>query len=197
MRIPCAGDPLTIGKISRTFSDPSLFPDAVSGADEFTSYQALLEKGGSLKMVKGLRGMDLAALGMIEYMWPKVGPIRYKIWCPNPVARQTDGIYLHGTPNLLWELMNLRRKEISPTLLEKKGNPEGLVDNKNDAFDARKYILTGGGPGEYVETAREKWLKLKAELLERTPDLPFDSMIIYKEQFEREQQKKREVVSWI
>src|ERR1019366_8587761 len=106
MRIPCAGEPLTVDKISRTFSDPSLFPDTVAGDDKFTSIQGLLEKAGSLKMCKGLRGMDLLVLDMLLEMWPKTGPIRFRIWCPQPISRLTEGTYQQGCPNLLWELMN-------------------------------------------------------------------------------------------
>src|SRR3990167_4534291 len=134
MRLPCAGTPLTLSKVSRTWTDPSLFPDNVASEEKFTSIVSLLEKNGALKLSRGLRGMDLFVLDLLLEMWPKKGEIRFKIWCPNPVLKKTEGTYQRGCPNLLWELMNLKRKEVSPTLLEKKGEPEGLVDNKNDAF---------------------------------------------------------------
>lgn len=195
MRIPCAGDPLTISKVSRTWSDPSLFPENVAGEDKFTSIQALLERGGTLKMSKARKGMDLFVLDMLLEMWPKTGPIRFKIWCPEPITKMKQGTFQRGCPNLLWELMNLRRKEVSPTLLEKKGNPEGLVDNKNDAFDALKYVLSAGGVAAPIESAQEKWNKRKALLLERNPKLDMDSLIIYRKKYEREQSQV-EVLSW-
>jgi len=171
MRLPCAGEPLTLDKIGLTWADPSIFPDTVAGDDKFTSYQQLLEANGSLKLVKGLRGMDLWVADEILRMWPAQGEIRFKIWCPKPITRKAEGTYQQGCPNLLWELLNLRRREVSPTVAEKKGQPEGLVDTKNDAFDALKYLLTGGGPRELLETDEERWRNRVAEIKKRNPKI--------------------------
>lgn len=193
MRIPCASEPLTISKIRHTMSDPSLFPQNIAGEDRFTSIQQLLEKNGTLKMSKALRGLDLFALDMLLEMWPKKGPIRYKIWCPKPITKQEEGTFQSGCPNLLLELMNLRRKEVSATLQQKKGDPEGLVDTQNDAWDALKYFLTSGSTGLPRYSKEEKWAARKEELMEANPQMNLDSLIIYRGKFEREQAKTEEL----
>ena len=196
MRLPCKDNPVTIEKIRWTYSDPSLFPENVAGEDRFTSEQILFERHGSLKMQKGLKGMDLLARDMLLEMWPKKGPIRFKIWCPEPVQKLTDGTYQHGCPNLLWELMNIKRKQISATVTEKRGDPEGLVDNLNDAWDGLKYVLTAGGPRAIVETREQRWGKRRAALLELNPSLDCDSMIQYRAQFELKEQRREKELSW-
>lgn len=189
MYIPCAGQPNLLETISATWSDPALFPESVAGGSDskFSSFQDLFEQHGSIKMQKGLRGLDLRFRDMLLDAWPKEGPVRFKIWCPEPVQRLTPGTFQHGCPNLLWELLHLRMRERSAVVEHVKGPAEELVDAKNDAWDSAKYRFTA----TRVEPERdreEEWGKIAAQIRRNNPRGGLDALIWARKKWEAGQE---------
>ncbi len=188
LHLPCAGQPNARDRISATWSDPALFPESISGGSDskFSSYQDLFEKHGSIKMQKGLRGLDLKFVDLLLDLWPAdpSKPVRFKIWCPIPVTRKTPGTYTHGCPNLLWEILNLRRRDASAQVQEKSGPPESLVDKDNDAWDAAKYRFTSRQIELPKHDPEQEWERTKERILLRNPHADLNNLYWARQQWE-------------
>ena len=64
-----------------------------------------------------------------------------KIVCPYDYSRKQFGLFSHGCPNLLWELMHTRRKQLTASQLMRQNPTEEILDKDNHLRDALKYIL--------------------------------------------------------
>ena len=114
-------------------------------------------------MCAGIRGGDQALVDEIRDAWSGK-EVKFKILCrgmdfpiePGSMKRR-EGTYENGCPNLLWELLNIRRKENTAVRSESVGTAEGLVDKDNDAwddcFDPETEILTDSGWKRFYDLA--------------------------------------------
>lgn len=129
---------LALMKDTGIHSDPSIFYESQATNEGFTSIVELFDDAISDLMVKGKSGEDLTCVEWIIQAWS--GPkIMFKIFCPQPYDRKREGTY-HGCPNLVWELVNLKREQFTSSQLLKRNPSDKLVDVKNDAFDDFKYF---------------------------------------------------------
>ena len=205
MRMRCLkNEPLVLSKVRRTICDPSMGYLNVAQAEKFTSYIDLFSKAGFPNIGPGFRGsegMDKALVDEIRQAWSGK-EVNFKIVCRGmdfPVEpgsmKKREGTYENGCPNLLWELLNLRRKENTAARAESVGPAEGLVDRDNDGWDDLKYWWTSQPQSPQVSKA-QRWQARKSELLELNPDLDIDSLILYRSKFEMEQKKTEAQLSW-
>ena len=178
--------PLALAKVGRTHFDPSLKTAKLSAqSDTFVSEIDLFVKAGMPSLTLGIRGRDLKIVDLILDAWNQT-PVKYRIFCPTQVAsRQNTHSGWQGCPNLVWELMNLRRKEYSATVEQSKGTPEDLVDKDNDFWDANKYEWSGNTPVS-TQSPAEAWSNEAKRLKEVNPALDLNSLVIYARKFERE-----------
>lgn len=202
MRLPCLENgvrPLALAKSGATVCDPSMDYSNIAQDDRFTSYLELFVRSGLPKTRKGIRGLDLRVVDEIVDAWNQPEPM-FKIVCrvdfpldPGSLKKR-EGTYEQGCPNLLWELINLRRKEHSPARQEAVGEAEGLVDKDNDAFDALKYWWTSSRMAPQVES-EEQWRREVARLREKNPSIDLTTLSM----LHGEWNKKREAtenLSW-
>lgn len=205
IRIPLADGtyPLAIDVVKGIYADPSIFWDMQQ--QESGGYKAtvdLFPERMRRKMQKGQRGQDNTVKDRIRQMWgdslkdqPK-GPVKFKIVSQGGIpARKVEGTFDYGCPNLLWEIMRLRRAELGASQLMTKNPTEKLVQKHNHAFDDFCYFLTGALTVP-VKSKEEKWAERRDQLREKNPEMNVDSLIIYQKQFEREYQRTEAQRSW-
>lgn len=188
--------PLVLSVVPRTICDPSMGYQNVATDDKFTSVLDLFVKSGFMGIFPGIRGGDLRLVDEIRQAWS--GPeVKFKILCrdmPFPVEpgsmKKREGTYEDGCPNLLWELLNLRRKEYSAAREESVGAAEGLVDKDNDAWDALKYWWTSQEmlPRESEESL---WAVEMDRLKQSNPAININALVFYRAQWK----KKHEALS--
>lgn len=64
-----------------------------------------------------------------------------RIVCRNYSDRPQLGLHPWDCPNLLWELLQTRRKKLTATQLLTQNTSEEIVDKNNHATDAEKYVV--------------------------------------------------------
>ncbi len=202
MRLPCLENgmnPLLLQKAAATVCDPSMGFENVAQDDRFTSYVELFIKAGFPRIQIGIRGLDLRVVDEIIDAWNQPDPM-FKIVCrvdfpidPGSLKKR-EGTYERGCPNLLWELMNLRRKEHSAARVEAVGEAEGLVDRDNDGWDALKYWWTASTAVPEVASEilwRKEWDRLKKS----NPNIDLNTLIYARAQWDKKQQQSGSL-SW-
>jgi len=206
MRLPCVeengANPLAIMKALGTFCDPSMGYTNVASEDKFTSYTALFASAGMPRVQLGIRGHDQNLLAQIIDAWNQPDPM-FKIVCRNMPfpcdpgsMKKREGTYEQGCPNLLWELLNLRRNENTAVREEKVGPSEGLVDKDNDGWDALKYWWTSQTATPQI-SENVAWRQQVHKIREKHPDMDLNSLSMHQQRWERERKRKREaVLSW-
>jgi hypothetical protein len=64
-----------------------------------------------------------------------------RIVCRTSSDRPQPGLHQWDSPNLLWELMRIRRVKLSAQKLLSRNLSEAIVDKDNHAMDACKYVV--------------------------------------------------------
>lgn len=64
-----------------------------------------------------------------------------RIVCRNYSDRPQPGLHPWDCPNLLWELLQIRRKKLTATQLLVRNTSEEIIDKNNHAVDACKYLV--------------------------------------------------------
>lgn len=146
MRLPLADGtaPEVLRVVKAIYSDPSIFWDMQ--AQEGGGYKALAElfpEEMFRKMQKGQRGQDNTCKERIKARWA-ASPPSFRIVCPGGIPERKQEGTFEGCPNLVWEMMRLRRAELGAAQLMSKNPTEKLVQKHNHAFDDLCYFLTGG-----------------------------------------------------
>ena len=163
MRVPIEGNPKLTDLVPYIWADPMIFPESEAGSGSgFVGISTLFVNpadGKALPLIPALRGHGHIALEKTQEMWQSEKP-RFRVWCPEPLVwdRKQEGVYQRGCPNLLWELSNLRRRELSPTMQQKKNDVEDLVQKHNHAWDDWKMYLNSETRLP-VESKDSLWLK--------------------------------------
>lgn len=179
--------PYVLDKVTATYYDPKLNAGTASTGEVFTSQVSQFK--GFPHLISGIRGLDLKLLDFILEAWHQT-PVKYRIYCPRQISNRTaTSPQWEGCPNLVWELLNLRRREYSAVREQSVGSAEGLVDKDNDFWDALKYWWTSE-PSVPVITKEEKWEMRATELKEKNPTMDLNSLIMYANQFNKENKQK-------
>jgi hypothetical protein len=77
-----------------------------------------------------------------------------KIVCRNYSERPQHGLHNWDCPNLLWELMRLRREKLTAQQLLSRNTSEAIVQKDNHAWDAMKYLFMSHPEPSY-KTAKQ------------------------------------------
>lgn len=192
---------------SNTWADPSIFDsthaqergDYVSIADLYAKAQTESEFPVPIHMKQGIKGDDLGFVYKILAWWSMPDPMFKIVLHPrHNYSKKSEGTYTDGCPNLIWELLGIRRAALSPTQLENKNPTEKIVNKNNHAFDAVKYYFSGN-PQAAVYSTEEMWQRrVRKELDERPPVNEFQSInrqILLRRQFEAEN-SRQEVLTY-
>lgn len=201
LRMPFADSrPPILQRSGFNYCDPSLGPKNVATEDGFTSYVELFQKAGMPNLQLGMRGQDLKLVSEVLDAWNQPDPM-FKIvlrvdGMQNDAAsmRMREGTYSDGCPNLLWELLGLRRKDTTAARQETHGEAEGLVDKENDAWDALKYWWMAQQIIPKV-SADQQWRERVREIRSKNPDIDLNSLAIIHGKFQRKLQEQ-EHLSW-
>jgi hypothetical protein len=128
-------------------ADPSIFFDKEAQLDgTFTNINAVYRKQGFpyfTTFPTSITREDLSFEERLNDHWSSLEsrePTLY-IVCRNEMDRRQPGLHPNDSPNLLWELKRMRRKELSSTQLMQRNPTETIVDKDNHGWDAAKYIV--------------------------------------------------------
>src|SRR5579871_242497 len=156
-----------VRRISSCFADPSIFPEIhqqSSREKAKSTNQLYVDNGFALfSQFLGDRGDISFAERLLSGHWANLGPPdraledmsdeereecvhafrqpTVRIVCRNYQDRPQPGLHHWDCPNLLWELMQTRKKKLSATQLMHQNPAEGIVDKTNHAQDAAKYLI--------------------------------------------------------
>jgi hypothetical protein len=151
-----------IRKVRRCYADPSIFPDThqQSSKEQAKSTNDLyVENGIALfSQFHGDRSDLSAAARILSQHWANLGPTdreleeytpeeqaeimkkfrppTLKIVCRKYSEAPQYGLHNWDSPNLLWEVMRLRKKKLTAIQLMTRNPTEAIVDKDNHAFDA-------------------------------------------------------------
>jgi hypothetical protein len=129
-------------------ADPSIFFDKEAQADGAFTNIAKIYKDLGLKVKlstfpTSVPREDLTYEERLNDHWKNLTENKptVRIVCRNYTGRREPGLHAWDSPNLLWELMHMRRKELSARQLIEKNPTENIVDKDNHAWDASKYLV--------------------------------------------------------
>jgi hypothetical protein len=156
-----------IRKIRRCPADPSIFPDLhqQSGKEQAKSTNDLyIENGIALfSQFQGDRSDLSFAARILSQHWANLGPTdreledyspeeqeeilskfrkpTLKIVCRNYSDAPQYGLHNWDSPNLLWEMMRMRKKKLTAIQLMSRNPTEQIIDKDNHGWDASKYWI--------------------------------------------------------
>lgn len=121
------GNPFA-GREEWMVADPSIWAEDLPQHRGPNKSTAAIFRENGVVFLEGDRGGDTTVANwLLGYFWADP---------QQPKIRITT-----GCTKLIWELGNLRNKELSETVAFKKNNPEELLDKDNHAWDAFKYFI--------------------------------------------------------
>lgn len=140
-----------IRKVRVCYADPSIFPQVLQQSqlpgkptERAKSFNELYVEQG-IELFSAFRGdrSDVSAVGRFMMHWHNLDTREpsLKIVCRNFSERPQPGLHNWDSPNLLWELMRLRREKLTAQQLLSRNLSEAIVQKDNHAFDAAKYIV--------------------------------------------------------
>jgi hypothetical protein len=141
-----------IRKVRVCYADPSIFPMQMQQsqmpgkpAERAKSINELYVEQG-IELFSPFRGdrSDVSAVARMMMHWHNLDRREptLKIVCRNFSERPQPGLHNWDSPNLLWELMRLRREKLTAQQLLTRNVSEAIVQKDNHAFDAGcKYLL--------------------------------------------------------
>jgi len=134
------------------YADPSIFHAThVQSNGRYTSVAALLAGLGIDNLIPAPRNQELGGMEAILDHWTNREPT-LKIVCPRElwdISKPIYGVHNYGCPNLLWELRQARRAELTPLQLMSQNRPEKIIGKNNHLRDCLKYmVLANPGPPE-------------------------------------------------
>lgn len=195
-----------IRKSAWTSYDPSINYATSASGEKWVSAISLFSAAGFPNLRAGIRGQDKKVAAEIEDCWNQPDPT-FKIVLRPPIVdgkpeiypeigslKKREGTYPWGCPNLLWEIANIRRVELSASRAETKAAAEALMDKDNDAFDALCYWWTSEIVPPKV-SSEQRWKSRVKELREKNPDMDLTSLNFYQQKWAADEAAK-EVRSW-
>lgn len=145
-----------IRKITVCYADPSIFPFTMQqsnqnqpsapgkAAERAKSINDLyVEQGIELFMPYSGDRSDISFAGRLMAHWRDLEHREptLKIVCRNYSERPQPGLHDWDSPNLLWEMMRMRREKLTAQQLLSRNVSEAIVQKDNHALDYCKYIV--------------------------------------------------------
>jgi len=131
---------------AEVIADPSIFyRNHAQGDGSFRAVAELYMEVGITNLVPAPQNNELLGIERILSHWLNLedrAPT-LKILCPRnlrEIQRPFYGLHNDGCPNLLWELRQARREELSAGQLLHRNPTERIVDKNNHLRDCLKYI---------------------------------------------------------
>ena len=153
-----------VRKIAACFADPTIFNVTMQQSQTNGKPQERAKSINELYVEQGIElfspfAMDrsdvsFAARVMAHWANLENREPSLKIVCRNYSERPQPGLHNWDCPNLLWELMRLRRVKLTAQQLLSRNLSEAIVDKDNHATDACKYLVMSH-PEPSVKTARQ------------------------------------------
>lgn len=169
-----------IRKVRHCYADPSIFPDTnqQSNRESAKSYNDLyVENGIALfSQFYGDRSDISFAARLLSQHWANLGPTdreleeyseeeqaeimakfrkpTLKIVCRNYSDAPQPGLHNWDSPNLLWEMMRMRKRKLTAVQLMSRNPTEEIIDKDNHGLDAAKYLVMSL-PEPTLKTAHE------------------------------------------
>lgn len=174
-----------LSKVQAILADPSIFWNTQSqeNSGEFKALVSMFPPEISGKMHPGQRGEDMTTVLKIRQMWQEDDP-KFKIICYGGIpSKKSEGTFDLGCPNLVWELMRLRRSELTGRQLMVKNPTEKIVQKHNHAFDDFKYFLSAGFVAP-EDSPEEKWRKEVSRLRIKNPEIDFTTLTWLRKEFD-------------
>jgi hypothetical protein len=144
-------------------ADPSIFyKTQAQGDGSFKAIADLYFEEGITNLVPAPQNNELLGMERILAHWLNLESREptLKIICPRSlrdIQRPIYGLHNHGCPNLLWELRQARREELSAGQLLHRNPTERIVDKNNHLRDCLKYLcLSLPEPTEQTELIRAR-----------------------------------------
>lgn len=192
-----------------TIADPSIFTALQAQSQgEYASIAELYEKAflnqysvrlpeysrNGIVMRPGIRGDDLGFVNRLRTMWTAPNPLFKIVLHPKlNYSKKQEGTRSDGCPNLIWELLGIRRQKLSATQLDTRSPLESIVQKNNHAFDAIKYYFSSR-PGLVAFTREEQWTQKAEKFLRDHPEMnTFESVnaqIQMRRSFDEEEKRK-------
>lgn len=156
-----------VRKIRHCYADPSIFPSTnqQSGNELAKSFNELYVENG-IALFSPFYGdrSDLSfAERILSQHWANLGPSdreleeygheeraeiltkfrkpTLRIVCRNYSDAPQPGLHQWDSPNLLWEMMRMRKRKLTATQLMARNPTEEIVQKENHSLDAAKYLV--------------------------------------------------------
>lgn len=149
--VPVLRQMAEIGKVRAAYADPSIFPPTLQQsqmpgrpAERAKSFNELYVEQG-IELFSAFAGdrSDVSGAGRFMAHWRDLDKREptLKIVCRNYSERPQPGLHNWDCPNLLWELMRLRREKLTAQQLLSRNVSEAIVQKDNHAWDAARYLV--------------------------------------------------------
>lgn len=128
-------------------ADPSIFFDKELQADgSFTNINSIYRGLGFTRLQTfptSIPREDITFEERLNDHWKNLTEFKPTLFivCRNYNDRRQPGMHPFDSPNLLWELMRMRKKELTAKQLLERNPTEAIVDKDNHAWDAAKYLV--------------------------------------------------------
>jgi hypothetical protein len=192
-----------VRKIAACYADPTIFDatmqqsnqpaQAGKAAERAKSINDLYYEGG-IGLFSPFAGdrSDISFAARLHMHWSNLDQREpsLKIVCRNYAEKPQPGLHNWDCPNLLWELMRMRRLKLSAQQMLVRNVSEAIVDKDNHARDATKYLIMSH-PEPTLKSFRERAKEALKDIAEQG-DLT-SAYIRYK-QLEDEEKRNTEPV---
>jgi hypothetical protein len=204
-----------VRRISACYADPSIFPEIHQQADKKkakSTNQLYVENGFALfSQFYGDRSDLSFAQRILSGHWANLGPSdrelddmddeqreevesrfrkpSLRIVCRNYEDKPQPGLHHWDSPNLLWEMLQARKKKLSAVQLMQSNPTEEIIDKDNHAEDAEKYLIM-----TLPEPAQKTPHELAMEAIAHIPKEDITSRVARYEEAIYDQQRQEEPV---
>jgi hypothetical protein len=162
-------------KVRVAYADPSIFPQVLQQsqlpgkpAERAKSINELYIEQ-YIELFSPFMGdrSDVSAAARMMAHWRDLDKREptLKIVCRNYSERPQPGLHNWDCPNLLWELMRLRREKLTSQQLLSRNVSEAIVQKDNHAWDAAKYLIMSH-PEPALKTQHELAIEVSKPLAE-------------------------------
>ncbi|HEV2987385.1 MAG TPA: hypothetical protein VG759_03010 [Candidatus Angelobacter sp.] len=146
---------------AEVYADPSIFYQTQAQGDgSFRAIAELYNEVGITHLIPAAQNGELLGMERILSHWSNLDAREptLKIVCPRnlrDIQRPMYGLHNNGCPNLLWELRQARREELTATQLLHRNPTERIVDKNNHLRDCLKYLcLSNPEPPQITKEMR-------------------------------------------
>jgi hypothetical protein len=160
-------------RLDSCYADPSIFPQNMEqGAARPGEAQARAKSIAELYGEQGLEifskfhgdRSDVSFAARLLMHWADLDQREptVRIVCRTTSERPQPGLHQWDCPNLLWELMRIRRVKLTAQQLLSRNLSEAIVDKDNHAMDACKYVVMS-----HPEPTRKPYQERVSERLDK------------------------------